>query len=40
MDWLFMLSDLLQAQEAQPGDDGMMLALGPGFCAELALLQW
>jgi alkylresorcinol/alkylpyrone synthase len=37
---LFVLSDLLQAQEVQPGDDGMMLALGPGFCAELALLQW
>jgi predicted naringenin-chalcone synthase len=35
-----MLSDLLQAQEAQPGNDGMMLALGPGLCVELALLQW
>jgi len=35
-----MPSDLLQAQEAQPRDDGMMLALKPGFCAEPALLQW
>jgi alkylresorcinol/alkylpyrone synthase len=37
---LFVLADLLRAHEAQPGDYGMMLALGPGFCAELVLLRW
>jgi alkylresorcinol/alkylpyrone synthase len=37
---LFVLADLLQARAAQPGDYGMMLALGPGFCAELVLLRW
>ncbi len=25
---------------ARPGDYGLMLALGPGFCAEMVLLQW
>ena len=37
---LFVLADLLQARAAHPGDYGMMLALGPGFCAELVLLRW
>jgi alkylresorcinol/alkylpyrone synthase len=37
---LFVLADLLQAREAHPGDYGVMLALGPGFCAELVLLRW
>lgn len=37
---LFVLADLLKTGQAQPGDLGMMLALGPGFCAELLLLQW
>lgn len=29
-------------QEAQPapGDHGLLMAVGPGFCAELVLLQW
>jgi alkylresorcinol/alkylpyrone synthase len=37
---LFVLRDLLDSREARPGELGMMLALGPGFCAELALLRW
>ena len=37
---LFVLRDLLDARAARPGDYGMMLAMGPGFCAELALLRW
>ena len=37
---LFVLRDLLDAREAHPGDYGLMLAMGPGFCAELALLRW
>jgi alkylresorcinol/alkylpyrone synthase len=37
---LFVLGDLLDSGEARPGDWGLMLAMGPGFCAELVLLRW
>ncbi len=37
---LFVLSEMLESQEAQPGDWGVMMAMGPGFCAELVLLRW
>jgi alkylresorcinol/alkylpyrone synthase len=37
---LFVLRDLLDTREARSGDYGLMLAMGPGFCAELALLRW
>jgi alkylresorcinol/alkylpyrone synthase len=37
---LFVLKDLLEAGAARPGDLGVMLAMGPGFCAELVLLRW
>ena len=37
---LFVLRDLLDSREPRPGEFGMMLAMGPGFCAELALLRW
>ena len=37
---LFVLRDLLDARAARPGDYGLMFAMGPGFCAELALLRW
>jgi len=37
---LFVLNDLLDSRTARPGDYGLMLAMGPGFCAELALLRW
>lgn len=37
---LFVLADLLASGEPRPGDYGLMLAMGPGFCAELVLLQW
>ena len=37
---LFVLNDLLESGDALPGDYGMMIAVGPGFGAELALLQW
>jgi alkylresorcinol/alkylpyrone synthase len=36
---LFVLSELLQSGEASPGDYGVLAAMGPGFCAELVLLQ-
>jgi alkylresorcinol/alkylpyrone synthase len=37
---LFVLESLLGSGEAQPGDYGLLMAMGPGFCAELVLLQW
>jgi alkylresorcinol/alkylpyrone synthase len=37
---LFVLSDLMEEGAAKPGEFGLMLAMGPGFCAELVLLQW
>lgn len=37
---LHVLSDLLEAQEAKPGQYGLLMAMGPGFCAELVLLRW
>ena len=37
---LFVLGDLLEAGEAQPGDLGLLAAMGPGFAAELLLLEW
>jgi len=36
---LFVLSDLLASGEARPGDLGVVLAMGPGFCSELVLLE-
>ena len=37
---LFVLSDLMAAGDARPGDRGLLLAMGPGFCSELVLLEW
>lgn len=37
---LFVLSEFLADPSAQPGDLGMLLAMGPGFCSELVLLRW
>ncbi len=38
---LFVLRDVLARRPAPPpGAFGLMLALGPGFCSELVLLQW
>jgi alkylresorcinol/alkylpyrone synthase len=37
---VFVLDDLLRSREAAPGDWGLMIALGPGFAAEGALLRW
>jgi alkylresorcinol/alkylpyrone synthase len=37
---LFVLADLLEAGVAAPGDRGLLLSMGPGFCAELVLLEW
>lgn len=37
---LFVLGDLLDSKAAHPGEYGVLLAMGPGFCAELVLLRW
>jgi alkylresorcinol/alkylpyrone synthase len=37
---LFVLSELMASGDARPGDLGLMMAMGPGFCAELVLLRW
>jgi len=37
---LFVLGDTLASTRAAAGDYGLLLAMGPGFGAELVLLQW
>jgi len=37
---LFVLSEVWRAELPRPGDFGVLLALGPGFAAEGALLRW
>lgn len=37
---LFVLADMLAAEQAKPGDYGLLMAMGPGFCSELVLLRW
>jgi len=37
---LFVLNEVLRSGSPQPGDYGVLLALGPGFAAEAALLRW
>jgi predicted naringenin-chalcone synthase len=37
---LFVLDAVLRSGRPQPGDWGLMVALGPGFAAEGALLRW
>ncbi|WP_437638393.1 type III polyketide synthase [Sorangium sp. So ce854] len=37
---LFVLRDFLDEASARPGDLGVMMAFGPGFCSEIALLRW
>jgi alkylresorcinol/alkylpyrone synthase len=37
---LHVLADTLDRRPPTPGDYGLLLAMGPGFCSELVLLQW
>jgi alkylresorcinol/alkylpyrone synthase len=37
---LFVLNDLIESGDAEAGDYGLMIAVGPGFGAELVLLRW
>lgn len=37
---LLVLEETMDAHRPEPGTYGMLLAMGPGFCSELVLLQW
>lgn len=37
---LFVLNEVMQNGAVRPGDHGVLVALGPGFAAEAALLEW
>jgi alkylresorcinol/alkylpyrone synthase len=37
---LFVLHETLSRHQRPPGSYGLMLAMGPGFCAEMLLFQW
>jgi alkylresorcinol/alkylpyrone synthase len=37
---LMVLRDTMETRRPPPGTYGLMIAMGPGFCAELVLLQW
>ncbi len=37
---LLILQETLRRQRLEPGSFGLMMAMGPAFCAELVLLQW
>jgi predicted naringenin-chalcone synthase len=37
---LFVLDEVVRSGEPRPGDYGVLMALGPGFAAEGALLRW
>lgn len=37
---MFVLDEIVRTGNPQPGDWGVMIALGPGMAAELALLRW
>jgi len=37
---LFVIEDTMGTCRPTPGTKGLMLAMGPGFCSELVLLEW
>jgi alkylresorcinol/alkylpyrone synthase len=37
---LLVLADTLEQHRPAPGSYGILMAMGPGFCSELVLLQW
>jgi len=34
------LKETIERRRPAPGSHGLLLAMGPGFCSELVLLQW
>ena len=37
---LYVLSDTLEMRSQAPNSYGVLMAMGPGFCNEMVLLQW
>jgi alkylresorcinol/alkylpyrone synthase len=37
---LLVLEETMQCHRPAPGSYGLLLAMGPGFCSEVVLLQW
>jgi len=37
---LMVLADTCRQREPAPGERGLLMAMGPGFCSELVLLEW
>jgi alkylresorcinol/alkylpyrone synthase len=37
---LLVLRDIMATGAPEPGERGLMVAMGPGFCAEMLLLEW
>jgi alkylresorcinol/alkylpyrone synthase len=37
---LLVLRETMESQRPEPGSLGLLLAMGPGFCSELVLLDW
>jgi alkylresorcinol/alkylpyrone synthase len=37
---LMVLRDTMETARPLPGSYGLLVAMGPGFCSELVLLQW
>ncbi len=37
---LHVLADTMAERPAKPGDLGLLMAMGPGFCCEMVLLKW
>jgi alkylresorcinol/alkylpyrone synthase len=37
---LLVLQETMEKHRPEPGSYGLLLAMGPGFCSELVLLQW
>ncbi len=37
---LFILADTMEKRRPEPGSLGLMMAMGPGFCSEVLLLEW
>jgi alkylresorcinol/alkylpyrone synthase len=37
---LHIFRDTLDQRPCEPGEWGVLMAMGPGFCSELVLLRW
>ena len=37
---LIILGETMRRRRPEPGTAGILLAMGPGFCSELVLLDW